>query len=984
MNNKDILKEVIIVFFALVLLFMSMGITLIQTQNEEKRSSVSYDPYVTDKAPMITLTGCERDDICELAKKQAGIKEGTNYRVGLTPYHKWATTSEATQFSGEAYGSKWTSNAKYYNYWCVLFVNWCAFHAGLNCWANYPMHAVSNSTAKEWYQHPNVQRAVANVNATKEKGWVLIEGAHMDLYVDNGEWVEGNSYDTIDPPPGWRTYVSYNSRRRQGFEIYGKPYYRATVTYYLDGKKYGTDKYTEDKTDLKLPELKRDGCTFKGWYIYSDYSGTPYTWNDPAWNGNLPLYAKFVQNDKKITYVLNGGEWNGTPGKDKYTVGTVYTFPKNVKKSNGSYFDGWYEDKACNTAKPATTKDDNQDITVFARYRSNIQYQTNGGSWGGEPIRSYIEKRENSLPKNITRPTCEFMGWYYDSSFTNRVVSNGKNDVIPNYKEGTITVYAKWKANITYNSRIGFFKGETVNGDNGGPVRTTFYYPGTNAWTNPGINNGRSLLTSADVYEPWCTFGGWYTVWGCNESYGPFYNIGDVVYNGVFPGGYWPWTGEVRLYARFIGREYSIFLHCNKGETTNSSWIRTSTSEFYKKYTYRYQNNTYSLPNSKQMYRRGYEFKGWYEDEFFTGNPVTATDKNTGGDKHYYAKWKPRQYPLFLNSIRGKVKDSSYTFTDLGSYRYRYNKLYTYDTYVPLPTQPDTIDRRGHTFNGWYRETNYSGNRIYQLVPGDINTQIFYAKWTPNIYQIKLHKDGSTVINPRIDNGRVVGDDIIGTYTYARGSTFPVGTTDIKKSGAIFAGWYDQPNKSGNRVTGIRSGDDDTAPIGDKEYWARWVRPVPSTVDAPATDIKSNGDYILYLYANSKIKTDSRGNLISRQTFAASSKKRTFSIDINVDGNPGTPRPVTVWLQSKPTDSGATRLNWKMTTTSSRKSYNSSTYAYTVNDHSRVTFTCPSDVVNTYLGQNGSRKVYVHFMTEAGDRGYYAVNLVRRLTYAMH
>ena len=977
MNNKDILKEVIIVFFALVLLFMSMGITLIQTQNEEKRSSVSYEIRVEPgNAPTIKLTGCERDDICALAKKQAGIREDRNH---ITPYHRWATTNEATQFSNSAYGGKWLRDPNYFNYWCVLFVNWCAYHAGVNCWANYPMHAISNSTAKQWYQDSSINRAVTNVNATKEKGWVLIEGDHMDLYVDNGEWVEGNSYDSVYPPGDMRFYVSHNSRSRRGFEIYGKPYYRATVFYYLDGSYYGEAKYTEDKTDLKLPELKRDGCTFKGWYLYSDYSGTPYTWNDPAWNGNLPLYAKFVQNDKKITYVLNGGEWNGTPGKDKYTVGTVYTFPTNVKKSNGSWFDGWYTDRACNNAKSATTKDDNQDITLYARYRSRIIYATNGGSFSSNPIGNYIEKRETALPTNITRSTCEFMGWYYDSAFTRRVVSNGKNDVIPNNIQGTLTVYAKWRANITYHSRVGFFIGENVNGDNGGPVITKSYYPGTNATTNPGINNGDSLLTSVDVYEPWSDFGGWYTVWGCNAAYGPLYKIGDFT-----SGGYWPWTRELNLYARFIGREYSIFLHCNKGETTNSSWIRTSTSEFYKKYTYRYQNNTYSLPNSKQMYRRGYEFKGWYEDEFFTGNPVTATDKNTGGDKHYYAKWKPRQYPLILNSIRGKVKDSSYTFTDLGSYRYRYNKLYTYDTYVPLPTQPDTIDRRGHTFNGWYRETNYSGNRIYQLVPGDINTQIFYAKWTPNIYQIKLHKDGSTVINPRIDNGRVVGDDIIGTYTYARGSTFPVGTTDIKKSGAIFAGWYDQPNKSGNRVTGIRSGDDDTAPIGDKEYWARWVRPVPSTVDAPATDIKSNGDYILYLYANSKIKTDSRGNLISRQTFAASSKKRTFSIDINVDGNPGTPRPVTVWLQSKPTDSGATRLNWKMTTTSSRKSYNSSTYAYTVNDHSRVTFTCPSDVVNTYLGQNGSRKVYVHFMTEAGDRGYYAVNLVRRLTYAMH
>lgn len=74
----------------------------------------------------------------------------------------------------------------------------------------------------------------------------------------------------------------------------------------------------------------------------------------------------------------------------------------------------------------------------------------------------------------------------------------------------------------------------------------------------------------------------------------------------------------------------------------------------------------------------------------------------------------------------------------MGNYNYKYNKEYTYDTYVSLPTQPSTVDRRGHTFDGWFSKPDYSGTSVTQLIPGDIDTQVFYAKWT--LKYIRLYK----------------------------------------------------------------------------------------------------------------------------------------------------------------------------------------------------------------------------------------------------
>ena len=203
------------------------------------------------------------------------------------------------------------------------------------------------------------------------------------------------------------------------------------------------------------------------------------------------------------------------------------------------------------------------------------------------------------------------------------------------------------------------------------------------------------------------------------------------------------------------------------------------------------------------------------------------------------------------------------------------------------------------------------------------------------------------------------------------------------KDGSIFSGWYDQANLSGNRVEGIRSGDDDTAPIGDREYWARWITVQPSATNNTTTDV-INGELVVYLYSMSIIKVSPAGILAFRQAKALATDKRKFSMDITVDGGVTTQQKISVWLQSEKEDANATKLKWNMTTNSSYHQYNSSTGIHTLNDNCTITFECPSNVVDSYLGERGSKKVYLNVLTESGNRGSIAINLVKRVTYEMH
>ena len=80
--------------------------------------------------------------------------------------------------------------------------------------------------------------------------------------------------------------------------------------------------------------------------------------------------------------------------------------------------------------------------------------------------------------------------------------------------------------------------------------------------------------------------------------------------------------------------------------------------------------------------RTGYTFKGWYDNEGLTGDPVTAIGNTETGNKEYWAKWEINQYTITVKPENGKA---DITITQ------------DYGTQITAPT----LTREGYQFNGW-------------------------------------------------------------------------------------------------------------------------------------------------------------------------------------------------------------------------------------------------------------------------------------------
>lgn len=84
--------------------------------------------------------------------------------------------------------------------------------------------------------------------------------------------------------------------------------------------------------------------------------------------------------------------------------------------------------------------------------------------------------------------------------------------------------------------------------------------------------------------------------------------------------------------------------------------------------------------------RTGYTFKGWYDNEGLTGDPVTAIGGTETGNKEYWAKWEINQYTITVKPENGKA---DITITQ------------DYGTAITAPADPT---REGYTFIGWDME----------------------------------------------------------------------------------------------------------------------------------------------------------------------------------------------------------------------------------------------------------------------------------------
>ena len=174
-------------------------------------------------------------------------------------------------------------------------------------------------------------------------------------------------------------------------------------------------------------------------------------------------------------------------------------------------------------------------------------------------------------------------------------------------------------------------------------------------------------------------------------SNGKFYVPGDSVPADV-----------TTLTVQWTAPTYTVTLNTNGGTINNGN---------VTEYTY---GVGAALPTD--VTRTGYTFKGWYDNEGLTGDPVTAIGNTETGNKEYWAKWEINQYTITYVLAGGTAEGNPGT--------------YTIETGAFTLTNPT---KSGYTFTGWSGTGLDGENNMTVTIPtGSTGNRTYTAHWRYN------------------------------------------------------------------------------------------------------------------------------------------------------------------------------------------------------------------------------------------------------------
>ena len=382
---------------------------------------------------------------------------------------------------------------------------------------------------------------------------------------------------------------------------------------------------------------------------------------------------------KVVTLDLGGGKLGNSSEDIQIIVktGSEFTAPASdgltrPDGNTGSYF-MWLDGNGNSYAPGASVPADVTELTVqWTAPTYTVTLNAGDGTINSGDVTSYTYGVGATLPTagDMTYTGHTFKGWYDNENLTGSPVT-----AIGDTETGNKEYWAKWEANtytVTLNAG-----GGTINSGN-----VTGYTYGV----------GATLPTAGDMTYTGHTFKGWYD--NENLTGSPVTAIGDTE------------TGNKEYWAKWEANTYTVTL--NAGDGTINSGNVTS-------YTY---GVGATLPTD--VTRTGYTFKGWYDNEGLTGDPVTAIGNTETGNKEYWAKWEINQYTVTVKPENGKA---DITITQ------------DYGTPITAPT----LTREGYQFNGWDKA-------IPATMPAENMT--ITAKWKVNSYTITFDTAGGSEIAP--------------------------------------------------------------------------------------------------------------------------------------------------------------------------------------------------------------------------------------------
>ena len=231
--------------------------------------------------------------------------------------------------------------------------------------------------------------------------------------------------------------------------------------------------------------------------------------------------------------------------------------------------------------------------------------------------------------------------------------------------------------------------------------------------------------------------------------------------NSYEPGGSVP-ADVTTLTVQWTAPTYAVTLHTNGGTINNGN---------VTEYTY---GVGAALPTD--VTRTGYTFKGWYDNEGLTGDPVTAIGNTETGNKEYWAKWEINQYTITYDLAGGTAEGNPNTYTiETGAFT------------LKNPT------KSGYTFTGW-SGTGLDGenNMTVTIHTGSTGNRTYTAHWRYNgsghsysYYTIKATAGAGGSISPSGNVSVREGRDQTFTITPDKGYAVANVKIDGKSIGAV-------------------------------------------------------------------------------------------------------------------------------------------------------------------------------------------------------
>ena len=589
-----------------------------------------------------------------------------------------------------------------------------------------------------------------------------------------------------------------------------------------DSNEYIATSYEYGK-EFSLPvesasSFNRYGYNFKGWYEYeNDKTNEIVTKIEKGSSGDRTFAAKWSAKTYKISFNFNGGH----KAKDNEAYPTTHKYGTaqikfNTPVKNGYDFAGWLL-ASTNTIQNSYTRYQTEDATYTAQWtphKYTVTFET-GTKENIAPTDFDITGNKIDLTSNDFIPTKKgnkFLGWFDVKGTEYKTVQYG---VSKNTNYGTledITFYAKWKPNqynVICNLDGGYIDNYPMNTD--GTIDMVHAY---------GVSEALPLVPEKTGYS----FLGWVLI-----------DLDEGTYTKKIPADL---DHDATFVAKWSKNDYQISYDLDGGNVdaaltsvynidTETITLPTPTKEGYsfskwidldtnneiksivkgtvgdKKLKALWVANSYKINyaateenealTKERIFaddvvlanptRKGYIFKGWYDNADLTGSAYTSDRlKNLASDVTLYAKWSPAQYKITYDLGLGSTYATMPAYSD----------TYTVDSPVVLPIPVWT----GHTFKSW--DLNGTNITTTAGLLGDVTVK---AIWNEDVFKITY-------------NGTLPDEDYATTHYYGVSESLPT----PKRSGYDFKGWYMDENFTTATYKTV-----DATVSEDVTFYARWT-----------------------------------------------------------------------------------------------------------------------------------------------------------------